>query len=320
MDITTAWESTSASGGAPGQGVPRRRIGSYGEVVTGEEWVECRCGKRHWGAYGAAGLLLVDRVPAHQVVLQHRASWTHFGDSWGIPGGARHQGEEATAGALREAEEEAGIAAAHVQLLATRVLAHPDWSYTTALGRVAGPVDPRVTDRESAQIEWVGLEAVPELPLLPAFADAWPELAAMAATTATLIVDAANVVGSRPDGWWRDRPGATARLLAQLETLAERGVPAGLLELPGQQWWPQLVLVTEGQARSVPAIEGGRVQVVAAERDGDTQIVEEAAARIEGPGRPSVSVVTADRELGQRVSALGGQQIRPRPLLELLQP
>ena len=292
----------------------------YGEVVTGEEWVECRCGKRHWGAYGAAGLLLVDRVPAQQVVLQHRASWTHFGDSWGIPGGARHQGEDATAGALREAEEEAGITAAHVQLLATRVLAHPDWSYTTALARVTGPVQPRVTDSESAQIEWVGLEAVPELPLLPAFADAWPELAAMAVTTATLIVDAANVMGSRPDGWWRDRAGAVTRLLSELETLAEHGVPAELLTLAGHRWWPQIVLVTEGQARRVPAIAGGRVQVVAADRDGDTQILEEVAARVEEPGRRSVSVVTADRELGQRVRALGGGQIRPRALLALLRP
>lgn len=288
--------------------------------MTGEEWVQCRCGKRHWGAYGAAGLLLVDRVPAEQVVLQHRASWTHFGDSWGIPGGARHQGEDATAGALREAEEEAGIDAAHVELLATRVLTHPDWSYTTALARVSGPVEPRVTDAESAQIDWVDVTQVPELPLLPAFADAWPELEAMAATTATLIVDAANVMGSRPDGWWRDRAGAVTRLLGELETLAERGMPAELLTLAGHWWWPQIVLVTEGQARRVPAIAGGRVQVVAADRDGDTQILEEVAARDAGPGRRSVSVVTADRELGQRVRALGGEQIRPRALLELLQP
>ena len=291
----------------------------YGEVVTGEQWVQCRCGMRHWGAHGAAGLLLADQIPARQVVLQHRASWTHFGDSWGIPGGARHRGEDATSGALREAEEEAGITAAHVRLLATRVLAHPDWSYTTVLARATGPVDPRITDAESAQIEWVDLAAVPDLPLLPAFADAWPELAAMATTTATLIVDAANVMGSRPDGWWRDRAGAAARLLAQLETLAEDGVPAELLGLPGHRWWPQIVLVTEGQARRTPAVAGGRVQVVAADRDGDTQILEEIAARIEGSGARSVTVVTADRELSQRARALGGQLIRPRALLAHLE-
>lgn len=287
-------------------------------MVDGEEWVECRCGMRHWGAYGAAGLLLLDDVPARQVVLQHRASWTHFGDSWGIPGGARHAGEAATAGALREAEEEAGIAAEHVQVLASRVLAHPDWSYTTVLARVAGPVDPRVTDKESAQIEWVALEQVTDLPLLPAFADAWPELTAMATTPATLVVDGANVVGSRPDGWWRDRPGATQRLLGRLEALAVAGVPADLLDLPGYRWWPQIVLVTEGQARTVTATEGGRVQVVAAERDGDARIAAEAAARAAGPGSPAVSVVTADRELGRRVEALGAHRFRPSALLDLL--
>lgn len=287
-------------------------------MVDGEEWVECRCGMRHWGAYGAAGLLLLDDVPARQVVLQHRASWTHFGDSWGIPGGARHAGEAATAGALREAEEEAGIAAEHVQVLASRVLAHPDWSYTTVLARVAGPVDPRVTDKESAQIEWVALEQVTDLPLLPAFADAWPELTAMATTPATLVVDGANVVGSRPDGWWRDRPGATQRLLGRLEALAVAGVPADLLDLPGYRWWPQIVLVTEGQARTVTATEGGRVQVVAAERDGDARIAAEAAARAAGPGSPAVSVVTADRALGRRVEALGAHRFRPGALLDLL--
>ena len=40
----------------------------------------------------------------------------------------------------------------------------------------------------------------------------------------TLIVDGANVMGSRADGWWRDRPGAMARLHGELATLAARGV------------------------------------------------------------------------------------------------
>ncbi len=287
-------------------------------MVDGEQWVECRCGMRHWGAHGAAGLLLLDEVPARRAVLQHRAAWTHLGDSWGIPGGARHAGEAATTGALREAEEEAGIEAAHVQVLASRVLSHPDWSYTTVLGRVTGPVRPRVTDSESAQIEWVDLDRVTDLRLLPAFAVAWPELATMAATTATLVVDAANVVGSRPDGWWRDRAGATQRLLARLEVLAAAGVPAEDLGLPGQRWWPQIVLVTEGQARSVRATPGSRVQVVAAERDGDSRIVAEAAEAAAGAGTRAVTVVSADRELGRRIEAAGARRTGPGTLLTLL--
>src|SRR5699024_4694173 len=53
--------------------------------MSGEQWVRCRCGQRHWGAYGAAGLLLLDQVPATSAVVQHRAGWTHFGGYWGIP-------------------------------------------------------------------------------------------------------------------------------------------------------------------------------------------------------------------------------------------
>ncbi|MEV1288966.1 hypothetical protein [Micromonospora sp. NPDC049679] len=40
-----------------------------------------------------------------------------------------------------------------------------------------------------------------------------------------LVVDAANVVGSRPDGWWRDRAGATVRLRDALRPVARAGLP-----------------------------------------------------------------------------------------------
>ena len=61
----------------------------------------------------------------------------------------------------------------------------------------------------------------------------------------TLIVDGANVVGSRPDGWWRDRAGAAARLQAQLAA-ADLG-------------YAEVALVLEGQARAgVPEGRRGR--------------------------------------------------------------
>ena len=78
----------------------------------GDGWVECGCGLRHWGLFGAAGLLLVRRDDGHRataVVLQHRAEWSHHGGTWGIPGGARMPDEDEVAAALREAAEEAGI-------------------------------------------------------------------------------------------------------------------------------------------------------------------------------------------------------------------
>ncbi|MDM7830850.1 NUDIX hydrolase [Cellulomonas edaphi] len=147
----------------------------------GDGWVDCACGHRHWGLHGAAGLLLVRRDPdgrAEAVVLQHRAEWSHHGGTWGIPGGARQPDESAESAALREAHEEAGIDAASVAVRSSSVLEHPDWSYTTVLADELVPVHPVVTDAESDEIRWVPLGEVAALPLLPAFAEAWPKLRA----------------------------------------------------------------------------------------------------------------------------------------------
>ncbi|MFG2052711.1 hypothetical protein ACGFI9_01650 [Micromonospora sp. NPDC048930] len=122
-------------------------------------------------------------------------------------------------------------------------------------------------------------------------------------TRPLLIVDGANVVGSRPDGWWRDRAGAAARLRDALVPLAETGVPP---ELPPPV---EVVLVLEGAARGVPAVPG--VAVVAAPGSGDDTMVDLVAA---APRRRRV-VVTADRELRSRVGALGAEVYGPRWLL-----
>ncbi|MEU9383470.1 NTP pyrophosphohydrolase [Streptomyces sp. NPDC048279] len=114
-----------------------------------------------------------------------------------------------------------------------------------------------------------------------------------------VIVDGANVVGSRPDGWWRDRKGAAERLR---DRLAERG-------LPGRPTPMELVLVVEGAARGVTSVPGVRVEP--ASGSGDDRIVELTA---EDPGRPRL-VVTADRELRSRVAALGAEVIGPSALL-----
>ncbi|WP_031046689.1 hypothetical protein [Streptomyces sp. NRRL F-5650] len=112
-----------------------------------------------------------------------------------------------------------------------------------------------------------------------------------------VIVDAANVVGSVPDGWWRDRRGAAERLR---DRLASDGVPgrAGPLEV---------VLVVEGAARGVESVPGVRVE--SAPGSGDDHIVE-LVARAAG-GR-AVLVVTADRGLRRRVAELGAEVAGPR--------
>ncbi|MFC0845526.1 NTP pyrophosphohydrolase [Streptomyces noboritoensis] len=119
-------------------------------------------------------------------------------------------------------------------------------------------------------------------------------------TTSLVIVDAANVVGSVPDGWWRDRHGAAERLRDRLVGYAEAGLPG----FPGPV---ELVLVVEGAARGVAPVAGVRVD--AAPGSGDDRIVELAAGR--APDRPCL-VVTADRELRRRVEAHGARCVGPR--------
>jgi hypothetical protein len=109
-----------------------------------------------------------------------------------------------------------------------------------------------------------------------------------------LVVDVANTVGARPDGWWRDRAGATARLLDRLATLPGT-------ELAGPDGAPvpvvALVAVVEGQARDVPAPP--RVRVVRAEGSGDDALAAVAADLADGDD--DVLVVTADRGLCDRL-------------------
>jgi len=147
----------------------------------GDGWVECACGRRHWGLHGAAGLLLVrrdaDGTPV-AVVLQHRALWSDQGGTWGVPGGARAPGEEAVEAALREAAEEAGIDRGAVRITGTSVLDHGGWTYTTVLAEALTAFTPAATDQESLDVAWVPVADVAALPLLPAFGEAWPGLRA----------------------------------------------------------------------------------------------------------------------------------------------
>lgn len=118
-----------------------------------------------------------------------------------------------------------------------------------------------------------------------------------------LIVDAANVVGSVPDQWWLDREGANRRLRDDLVAIAREGMP----DSAGIDGRVEVVLVVEGAARGVRGVEGVRVHP--APRSGDDTIVE--LVRTEGQTRTCV-VVTADRELRARVTALGAAVLGPR--------
>jgi 8-oxo-dGTP pyrophosphatase MutT (NUDIX family) len=280
----------------------------------GDAWVESPDGRRYWGRFGAAGLLAHD--PRRGVLLQHRVGWSHFGGTWGIPGGAIQQGETAVDGALREAAEESGAPRASLSLLRTSVLDLGVWSYTTVLAAVREPFEPVIADAESLELRWVPLDEIEAMPLHPGFGGSWPALRAMLAEPLTLLVDGANVVGSRPDGWWRDRAGAAERLAAALGGLAGDGLPAASLGVEGAHAWPAIELVLEGAARPAVEREVPGVAQHAAPADGDGALVELARERI-AEGRRVVTV-TADRALRERLVAAGAGVVGPSTLLDLL--
>lgn len=118
-----------------------------------------------------------------------------------------------------------------------------------------------------------------------------------------LVVDAANVVGSRPDGWWKDRAGAARRLH---EGLLVADTP-----------YDEIVLVLEGKAKG--GVRPGRdahVRTVHAKGEGDDEIVAQARAAVEAGHR--ATVITADRFLCSRVEGHGAFTLGPSWLLDRL--
>ncbi|MDD7945269.1 NUDIX domain-containing protein [Microbacterium sp. NE2HP2] len=275
----------------------------HGPRDPGDAWVVGPSGERYWGRFGAAGLLAID--PERGVLLQHRVSWSHFGDTWGLPGGARHAGESARDGALRESAEEAGVPADAVAPRFLSVLDVGVWTYGTLVADVTTSFHPVISDPESRELAWVPVDEVESFPLHPGFAASWPRLRGLLSLRPTVIVDVANVVGSVPDGWWRDRAGAAERLLAQVAALAERGMDAAGLKLPEDIWFPRVVAVVEGQARDVTAPAG--VELARAPAAGDDAIVDATTAAV--AAGEQVSVVTSDHELRARVEAVGAQAV-----------
>ena len=127
-----------------------------------------------------------------------------------------------------------------------------------------------------------------------------------------LLVDGLNVLGSRPDGWWRDREGAFGRLIAELQPLAAR------------RSGPVIVVVEGRAGAAIPQGRHGDVEVVHAKRRGRDAADDRIVALLATPPTPITrrscrdTVVTADRALIDRVQELGAEVLSPAALLRQL--
>ena len=109
-----------------------------------------------------------------------------------------------------------------------------------------------------------------------------------------VLVDGMNVIGSRPDGWWRDRPAAMARLVAEVDAWA------GAADR-------EVTVVLDGRERDLGAVVRAQVRFA--------PVADDLLAQLASPGD---TVVTADRELIERVLARGAEVLSPQAFLRAL--
>jgi predicted RNA-binding protein with PIN domain len=127
-------------------------------------------------------------------------------------------------------------------------------------------------------------------------------------TPATVLVDGNNVIGSRADGWWRDRAGAARRLVTRLQAFAA---------VPGA---PTVEVVFDVLPRDGREGDDAGVHVYGPARRGrdaaDDRIVALVAGRDDAD---AIEVVTSDRALADRVRSLGASVSGARAFLARLE-
>ncbi|MCA1672576.1 MAG: NTP pyrophosphohydrolase [Actinobacteria bacterium] len=240
-----------------------------------------------------------DRHGTPLVLLLRRAPTEQDQGGWGLPS-AMSRPDETSAGTASRLAARAGADPGQVRIRGERL----DLAAPAASTLIADVPEPFALPSGHATA-W-GLEPdVAAFELDRAFAARWPTLQAR---EIGLLVDAANVVGSRPDGWWRDRAGAAERLLRDVAA----AVP-GIFAVPeaGFRWISRPVVVLEGVAKRALDVPGP--EVVRACGSGDDTIVD--VARRGGEW----VVVTADRGLRSRLPS-GVHAVGPSTLRSWLSP
>ena len=271
----------------------------------GDGWVGCGQDHQHWGRHGAAGLLIwaPDGSGRPLVLLIRRAGWSHHGDTWGPPGGARDSHETPAEAAVREAAEECGAPAGLVRISGLLDDDHGGWSYQTLIGQAAEPfavaaqpgghrdrLDPGRRRRLAPAAPGLrrGLAGHPRGPRAGHADRGRRERDGI--TGRRLVARPCGRDGPAP---WRADGAGGRRHRPAPRMAAERPWTGGTR---GSCWWWR---ASPGRCwTGCPPT--GAVQVVAAPGEGDDTIAD-LAGRL--PGRRFV--VTADRELRRRCEAGG---------------
>jgi 8-oxo-dGTP pyrophosphatase MutT (NUDIX family) len=221
--------------------------------------VTCEQGHRHWGLFGAAGVLVYVPHPADQaqslVLLQRRARWAHQGGTWALPGGAMDSAETPAEAALREADEECML---DPKLVVPRGMysdEHGGWAYHTVLAQAAEPLRVVSDSYESDEAVWLPAGEIDGLDLHPGFAASWPVLREALAPL-TVFVDGTDTAGAGTDDAAAVAAGAGPRLYAHLSGLARSGMAVPPAGVPGPvlaRWYPDYVLVLDEAAAAAAA-------------------------------------------------------------------
>jgi predicted RNA-binding protein with PIN domain len=115
------------------------------------------------------------------------------------------------------------------------------------------------------------------------------------------IVDGMNVIGSRPTGWWHDRPGAMQQLVHELQALDE-----------------PVTVVFDGRPFHVQ--DAGDIDVRFASRGGRNAADDDIVALVAQAGDPaSLRVVTSDAELASRVREHGAEVMGAKQFRQTLE-
>lgn len=142
-------------------------------AASTDGYINCDQGHCHWGTDSAAGMLIHN--DGH-VLLGRRADWVQHGGTWGIPGGALHEGEAPEQGAHREATEELGDLPG-LRHTHTHHDDHGGWGYHTVIAEADHRFHPDGGDGETDEFRWVHPRDFPDYDLHPGFAASWPHLA-----------------------------------------------------------------------------------------------------------------------------------------------